>query len=606
MKHLSVVWLLLLEAAAFAAGDAPSAKIVGRVVDARTGRPVPCTVMIQPAGGPILTDHPSFRRGFRSTGEFEKNVPAGEVVIRISRGFDFVAVERQAYLKAGEVLPIDVELRPRSPLRLEGWYTGDSHDHMIHGERNVLVDFAYAALAGRAEGLDYLALAQHWNIEEETPEALQKACERVSTPDFLLTWNLEEPKNYYRGDVSKCLGHGWTVALGGRTPAGANVIADLLNLSAWDYESSKDPVPNFESHALIHELGGIVSYSHPCRWWYGKWGGQGIYPAEERKFISNMAAELPFDTLAGPTYDTIDVMMQVGGRDPDDCALRLWYMLLNKGYQIPATGSTDATFDNPGAGVPGTVRMYTKLDGPFNLTKVAQALSAGRSFVTRGPLLAFEIGGHTSGDRVPIRKPATMRCRIRAWASGAVGERLTRVELIRNGEVVKTFQPNGDRTEAEYAFDVTEKGGSWYIARCRGSNEREVAIANPVYFESPGMRPPAPAPAAVELSVKDRVTGEPLDGICEVLRMVGHEARKESEVTIHAGHVSLEVPATARLRVVAPGYSGMTRSVFLDYPPLLESAFSVRPESLTDWSTFEGIRDMLKHVRLEFALEKSR
>ena len=48
---------------------------------------------------------------------------------------------------------------------------------------------------------------------------------------------------------------------------------------------------------------------HPARWWRGKWGGQGIYPVEENKFVSNMAAELPFDTVCGPTYDAIDILM---------------------------------------------------------------------------------------------------------------------------------------------------------------------------------------------------------------------------------------------------------------------------------------------------------
>ena len=45
-------------------------------------------------------------------------------------------------------------LRRRSGLRGEGWYCGDNHDHMIHGERTVQVDFPYVALAARAARLD--------------------------------------------------------------------------------------------------------------------------------------------------------------------------------------------------------------------------------------------------------------------------------------------------------------------------------------------------------------------------------------------------------------------------------------------------------------------
>jgi hypothetical protein len=111
--------------------------------------------------------------------------------------------------------------------------------------------------------------------------------------------------------------------------------------------------------------------------------------------------------------------------------------------------------------------------------------------------------------------------------------------------------------------------------------------------------------AEVELSVKDRSTGAPLDGTCEVIRMVGRGAIKESEVAFRAGRLSLKAPGTARLRVQVPGYASTTRSVFMDYSPLLESAFAMRPERLTNWDTFEGIRDMLKHVRLEFELSAS-
>ncbi|HYK88969.1 MAG TPA: CehA/McbA family metallohydrolase, partial [Acidobacteriota bacterium] len=385
-----ILWVVLQAVSAAPAGT-PSATIVGRVVDAGTGRIVPCTVAIRSGDGQLITDHESFRAGFRSAGEFVQTVPPGEVDIKISRGFDFIAIERKVQLQPGERYRLDIALRRRSPLRREGWYVGDNHDHMIHGERKIVVDFEYAALAARAEGLDYLALAQHWNVPTETPEALGQACERSSTPDFLLTWNLEAPKNYWRGDVSKCLGHGWTVGMRGRTDRGDDAIQELMDLSAHDYESAKEPSPNFDSHALIHELGGIVSYSHPCRWWWGKWGGTGIYPVEERKFVSNMAAELPFDTVAGPTYDAIDILMQPHEGEANDCAQKLWFMLLDKGYHIAATGSSDATFDNPGGGVPGAVRIYTKTGEPFSLAGAARAIREGRSFVTTGPLIVLEV-----------------------------------------------------------------------------------------------------------------------------------------------------------------------------------------------------------------------
>ena len=413
---LAVIVMWLCSAASLVASQSEKGLIVGRVLDAQTGQVAPCTVTIRTSEGAILVENASFKGGFRSIGLFEKAVPPGATVISISKGFDFVAVERHVNLYAGKRTELTFQLQRRTPLLNQGWYCGDNHAHMIHGEQKVTVDFPYVALAARAEGLDYLSLAQQWNIPQATPDQLETACTRVSTPDFKLTWNMEAPKNYWRGDVSKCLGHGWTLAMRGYTSDGRDAIQDLTRMSAWDYEREKPSTPNFESHRLIHALGGIVSYTHPCRWWWGRWGGKGSYPLEEAKFISNLAQELPYDTVVGPTYDTIDILMQPHERAANERAQQLWYMLLNQGYRIPATGSSDRTFDNEGRGVPGRIRVYSRLDGEFTIPRVAESIKAGRNFVTSGPLLVFEIGPHQVGDIIRLGKLSNFKATIKAWA----------------------------------------------------------------------------------------------------------------------------------------------------------------------------------------------
>ena len=458
------------------------------------------------------------------------------------------------------------------------------------------------ALAARAEGLDYLAAAQSWNLPQVSPEELERVTRAASTPDFTLTWNLEAPKNYWRGDASRCLGHGWTVAMRARTASGRDAIADLLEMNALDYQSEKPTVPNFESHALIHSLGGIVAYSHPCRWWRGKWGGQGHYPVEQNKFISNMAPELPFDTICGPTYDAIDIMMQPNERIANEAALKLWFLLLDHGYHIAASGSSDATFDNPGGGVPGRVRIYSHLDGaPLNgeagLPRIARSIQAGHSFVTSGPLLVLEIGGHTSGDLVTL-PVASQKGRIRAWA-----DRLRRVELIRNGAVVRTFEAANGKSEFVGEFGVSETERAWYIARCYGSDDTQIAFTNPVWFEPQGWQPPAPSRAQVSVMVVDSGSGKPLAGTCEVLRMAGKEAVVDSRFRFRGGKISLDVPGTSRLRIQVPGYQPSTRSIFMDYAPVRDLTLNMRVEQLLDWGTFQKITDLLRHVDLKIRME---
>lgn len=576
------------------------ATVAGRVIDGRTGRIVPATVAIHTSDGKIIADHPAYKGGFRSDGTFEKEIPAGETTIIVSRGFDYIPVRRRVVVSEGEHRSERFVLYRRSPLLVEGWYASDHHVHMIHGERKTLVDFAYAALAARAEALDFTSVAQFWPVPKVTPEVLDEAVSSVSTPDFKLAWNVEEPKNYFRGDVAACLGHGWTVGMRGRTRDGRDAIAELLEMSAHDYESDKEPFPNFESHELIHSLGGIVSYSHPARWGLGKWGGRGIYPAEENKFISNMAQELPFDTLVGPTYDSLDVLMPPQEKQANAEALKLWFMLLNRGYHIAGSASSDATFDNPGRGLPGRVRIYTRVGGKPDLAKVAAAIKSGHSFMTSGPLMVFEIGGRGSGDVITLPARA-QRARIRAWA-----DRLTRIEIFRNGTLVRTLNvPNG-KPEFTAEFDVDETGErAWYVARCYGADDMQVAITNPVWFEPRGWKPPQPVRALVSGTIVDAETGKPLDGSVETIHMVGKAAVIDSRSQSAAGKFKVAASGTARVRVQIPGYRPLTRSIFMDYAPLIEGATKMRPGQLTTWSTFENISEQLGKVSLEFRMERA-
>lgn len=458
--------------AALHAAGAASLKI--RVIDAESRQQIPATVRVTTSENQVLTDNESFLRGMRSDGRVEVTVPPGMTRVLVQRGFDYSNFEQQLDLKPGDNRELIVELRRRTPLRSEGWLCGDSHVHMIHGESRVKVDFPYVSRASRAEALDYVSLSQRWQLAVESPEAVAQACSENSAADFLLTWNMEMPKNYLRGDVSHCLGHGWTLGMSGRDSYNRNVIDELNSMSAHDYERDKRPAPNFETHAYIHSVGGIVSYTHPCRWWMGKWGGRSDYPLEEQKFVSNMAQELPFDTVAGPTYDMVDILMQTHESVQNENALRLWFLLLNHGYRLAATASSDATFDNRGRGVPGSVRVYTRTTGPPAIPNIQAVMKAGRNFVTSGPLMLWTIGQYGIGDAIRISGEFHQTARLRLWA--APGDYLTKAEIFRNGELWRTLPINGKPESANLSFDIVERKDCWYAVRCYATDRSRSPI----------------------------------------------------------------------------------------------------------------------------------
>jgi hypothetical protein len=604
MKLGHALWL----AAAFSTvwiGAAVGADAVlhGKINDALTGRQTPCTVTITDANGKVVIESASFSGGFRSSGEFTKRLPAGPTRIRITRGFESRALNQEVNLIAGETNDLTFTLERVVNLRKRGWFAGDSHVHMLHGERTVPVDFDYVALSAKAEDLQYMSLAQAWSLDDPIPERLEAELGRRSTPDCLLTWNLEAPKNYYKGDAGRCLGHCWTIGVRGRTREGWDVIRLLMDASAWDYESSKPTYANFESYQLIHDQGGFVSYSHPARWWMGSWGGQGGYPKADQMRISNMAVELPLDTLLGPTYDGLDIITGSGEFEANAKAFEIWSVLLNHGYRITATGSSDSCFDRPGGGVPGMPRTYTFVPGAFTLAKAVKAITAGRTFVTTGPLLIATIDKNPPGSTFPVG-PRARVLSVEAWASGRDLGALNRIEVLRNGQIWRELTLEGKPGSIQTNLNFWEQETSWYCVRVFGPN-RQTAISGAFYFADKSHRPPQPVRAQVRAQVLDAETGARVSAVLTEVTLSGTVVREGRRHRLRTGEARVYVPGTARLRAEARGYAPMTLSPFLDSPDLVKTVTTFSEQDLSNWQSFDQLKRQLDNVDLVYRLQKT-
>jgi len=591
--------------AAPAADNDTSAVLRGTITDAETGALIACTVTITDSAGKIVTESDALKGGFRCEGTFEKHLSPGLTKIRVTRGFETRALNNEVLLLPGAATNVAFKLERTVNLRQRGWFAGDSHAHMIHGERTLPVDFGFVALTARAEDLHYLSLTHAWQMSDPTPEKLDTALARHSTPTSVLTWNIESPKNYYKGDAGRCLGHCWSVGVRGRTAEGADVIPLLLRASAADYESSKPTFANFETHQLIHAQGGAVFYTHPLRWWTGPWGGQGGYPKQERMRVSNMAVELPLDTLLGPTYDGLDVFTSGGEAAANDKAFQLWALLLNHGYRIAATGSSDACFDRPGGAVPGSARTYTHLDEPFSLAALAKATAAGRTFATTGPLLLTDMAGLPPGSSVPADGKDRL-LRIEAWPSGKDTSGLQQVEIFRNGKSLRTetFMPPLAAWQTNLVLRETES--SWYCVRVSGGPQGGRAVSGAFFFDPAPHRPPPPAACRVRVKVIDAVTGHPLEAtLTEVTGAASAVPHDSAHHTVTGGQGVLEIPGTVRLRAEARGYTPLTLSPIYDCPALVEAITRLEDNDLLNWETFERFRALLACPELTFKLETS-
>jgi hypothetical protein len=144
-----------------------------------------------------------------------------------------------------------------------------------------------------------------------------------------------------------------------------------------------------------------------------------------------------------------------------------YYRYLNCGYRLPLVGGTDKM----SADVPvGLYRTYAKLgDQEFTYDGWRRAVRAGRTFLSSGPIIEFQVEGAEIGDTVHIDGPGTVHVRARAQSIFPVHE----LQIVQDGEVVASVDdPKGARAlDLEAAVRVRDH--SWLAARCGG----------PGYFE---------------------------------------------------------------------------------------------------------------------------
>jgi hypothetical protein len=316
-----------------------------------------------------------------------------------------------------------------------------------------------------------------------------------------------------------------------------------------------------------------------------------------------MAVELPLDTLIGPTYDGLDLVTGSGETAANAKSFQLWTLLLNRGYRLAATGSSDACFDRPGGAVAGIARTYVYLPRGFSLGKAAKAIAAGKTFVTTGPLLLATIDGTPPGSAFRIGKRDHVLA-IEAWASGNNTEGLARLEILRNGEPLKSlvFERHTDYIRTNITFK--ESTAAWYCARIFGAQpEKQVAISGAFYFEDQTIRRPNPVPARVHAQLVDSESGKKLSGTLTEVTYYGTIPKTGKRHLMKDGEQQLTVPGTVRLRAEAKGYEPLTLSPFLDSPDLVRTVTQMDDADLVNWKTFERLAEQLSNIQLVFRLK---
>jgi len=420
----------------------------------------------------VITDSGKPVRGFDFAGVQVGSYPAPKGVWHQKNPFFWTAGEF-AFTATGEVKIVESLDFPE--LRQRGWYKGDFHAHIIHGENFYHANIQQMNFICRAERYDWIWLSQA-HANDDYPLDYQKLCEYLSDDKLFLRVNNEFPKNIY--------GHFGDIGVG--------------PLTTKDYGPgySEEKVTNLElAEKTIYARGGLAVPVHPL---YGD--VVRVHKKTGRKMFGMINNELILWLLCRPDMVPVVDFFYF----PEERAEKFWYKLLNKGYTLACSGSSDAAFDvgrSPGSSH-GTFAKLDKVDN----ASIVKAFNEGRTMVSYGgQAVIFDVDGKTSGDKfLPdgAEHTLTVRC------YGHDGHKYT-VRVMRNGEV---FEQRDFTAPKDGVFTFTrkfaEKENAWYLAVLKPAGRREVcSAASPVYFRGADFKAPevVPFPKPFPAHIKERL-----------------------------------------------------------------------------------------------------
>jgi len=160
------------------------------------------------------------------------------------------------------------------------------------------------------------------------------------------------------------------------------------------------------------------------------------------------------------------------------------YKFLNLGFKVCPSGGTDCYMNNNLYGAPpGSYSAYVKAGKLAwdSLLKAMNDMNEHKIFVTSGPLLLLTCNGRDVGSTVMLPAPWEVSVRVEAYHIFG----LDKVELVMNGEVVRSFECKGRKSLKE-EFSLPIKRTCWPVARTNGVRNPfigEFAHTAPIYIQ---------------------------------------------------------------------------------------------------------------------------
>ncbi len=370
---------------------------------------------------------------FYVDGTYRMRLPPGRYHLVVSKGPEYRVEQVDVLLEANSRRQLSLALKRWRDLPADGWYSGDVH---LHIDRRSSPNSAILAQMA-AEDVHVASLLEMGNLH--TTHFRQTAWGEASEArrdNYLLVPGQEDPRLSHRGHA---------LALHLQRPV-------------------RDPQRYFLYHEVFEQVrrqGGVTGYAHLAGEWFGAERG--------------LAIDVPFSLV-----DVLEILQF--GR----CNTEAWYRFLNLGFELaPAAGS-----DFPYLDLPGAVRTYVWVDGELTSGAWFDGLAAGRSFVTDGPMLRFEVNGFGPGTRLELATGDPLIIRAVAEINPDLGQ-IEGIELIVHGDQAREVRAEDGAETLRLEHRLQAEEGLWLAVRANGrsrSGGTLVAHSAPVYVRLAGGR----------------------------------------------------------------------------------------------------------------------
>lgn len=371
------------------------------------------------------------RQIFYADSNYESQLPAGTYELVVGRGIEYKFHRSIVTIPKDGTAEVTVKLERYADMPAAGWYSGDAH---IHVTRDEVVDPATWGFIS-AEDIHVANLLEMGNIIKvyfNQPKQWGKDS-RYERDGHAIVSGQESPRTGFFGHT---IHHN---------------IAHPVHLKTEEY---------FNYGKVFDEIayqGGTSGFAHMG------WGARGGQPPRMNRGLVLLA---PLGKV-----DFIEILQ--GGRLTVDA----WYKLLNLGIRIkPAAGT-----DWPYIDLPGVVRYYVNIGGPYDISNWYKAYDEGRTFITNGPLLDFTINGKGIGEELRVKRGETLNVSALAKLNPEL-DSLDRLELVVLGDVAeKKASDASDRIALTTTLKVDHS--MWVAVRAYGKRQTAMTVAHsaPIY-----------------------------------------------------------------------------------------------------------------------------